>query len=69
MIFPEFYPIVSLLGKECKLKVHVQFTCCVNEIKWNYPDNIYLLKVMNRNTRKRCEICSKLTVRTPEQRH
>ena len=23
--------------------------------------NIYLLKVSNRNTRKRCEICSKLT--------
>ena len=27
--------------------------------------NIYLLKVKNRNTRKRCEICSKLTIKTP----
>ena len=32
------------------------------------PANIYPLKVSNRNTRKRCEICSKLTIKTPEQR-
>ena len=32
------------------------------------PANIYLLKVNNRNTRKRCEICSKLTIKTPERR-
>ena len=34
---------------------------------------IYLLKVNNRNSRTRCEIClkicSKLTIKTPEQRH
>ena len=29
---------------------------------------IYLLKVSNRNTRTRCEICSKLTIKTPERR-
>ena len=29
---------------------------------------IYLLKVNNRNTRTRCEICSKLTIKTPERR-
>ena len=28
------------------------------------PAGIYLLKVNNRNTRARCEICSKLTVKT-----
>ena len=33
------------------------------------PANIYLFKVSNRNTRKKCEICSKLTIKTPEQRH
>ena len=31
------------------------------------PVGIYLLKVNNRNTRTRCEICSKLTTKTPEQ--
>ena len=30
---------------------------------------IYLLKVNNRNTRTRYELCSELTVKTPERRH
>ena len=29
---------------------------------------IYLLKVNNKNTRTRCEICSKLKIKTPERR-
>ena len=33
------------------------------------PANIYLFKLDNRNTRKRCEICSMLTIKTPEQCH
>ena len=33
------------------------------------PANIYLFKVNDRNTRKRWEICSKLTIKTPERRH
>ena len=28
--------------------------------------NIYFLKVTNRSTEKRCEICSKLTIKAPE---
>ena len=32
------------------------------------PAGIYLLKVNNRNNRARCEICSKLTIETPERR-
>ena len=28
----------------------------------------YMFKVNNRNTRARCEICSKLTIKTPERR-
>ena len=28
----------------------------------------YMFKVNNRNTRLRCEICSKLTTKTPERR-
>ena len=31
-----------------------------------YPANIYMFKVKNRNTGIRCEICSKLTIKTPE---
>ena len=33
----------------------------------SFPAGIYLLKVNNRNTRTRCEICSKLTIETLEQ--
>ena len=31
------------------------------------PAGIYLLKVNTRNTRARCEICSELTIKTPER--
>ena len=30
-------------------------------------NDIYLLKVSNRNTRTKCEICSRLTIKTPER--
>ena len=33
-----------------------------------FPVGIYLLKVNNNNTRTRCEICSKLTIKTAERR-
>ena len=33
------------------------------------PVGIQLLKVNKRNTRTRCEIYSKLTIKTPERRH
>ena len=36
--------------------------CDFNKVeKQLYPVSIYLLKVNNRNTTKRCETCSKLT--------
>ena len=34
----------------------------------NYPAGNYKFKVNNRNTRTRREICSKLTIKIPEQR-
>ena len=36
--------------------------------KANTPANICMFKVNNRNTRKRCKICSELTIKTPERR-
>ena len=38
-------------------------------IRRSFPAGIYLLKVNNRNTKTRCEICSKLTIKTPERSH
>ena len=34
-----------------------------------FQASIYLLKVNKRNIRRRCEIYSKLTIKTPERRH
>ena len=31
------------------------------------PTGIYMLKVNNKKTKIRCEICSKLTIKTPER--
>ena len=51
--------------------------CCKNGEKilnsmtsnsMNLPVKIYLFKVNYRNTRKRCEMCSKLIIRTPQRR-
>ena len=39
-----------------------------NNYRPNYPVSIYLLKVNNRKTRTKCEICSKLAIKTPERR-
>ena len=36
-------------------------------VNW-FPTGIYLLKANKINTRTRCEICSKLTIKTPERR-
>ena len=30
-----------------------------------FPANIYLFKFNNRNTRRRCEVCSKLKIKQP----
>ena len=41
-----------------------------NEYNYNlYPANIYLFQVNNRNTRKRCKKCSKLTIKTMNFEH
>ena len=34
-----------------------------------YPAVNYMFKVNSRNIRTRCEMCSKLTTKTPERRH
>ena len=45
------------------------FVLCniIQQVHDDYPVSIFMFKVNNRNTRTRCEICSKLT-KTPERR-
>ena len=40
-----------------------------NYFSTHFPTNIYLFKVNNRNSRKRYEIYSKLTIKTTERRY
>ena len=47
------------------------YCCCFTLItlKSNNPAGSYMFKVNNRNTRTRCEIYSRLTIKIPERRH
>ena len=54
--------------------IRFKIIACSGEIITNgsifyIPANICLFKFNNRNTRKKYEICSKLTIKTPERRH
>ena len=58
LLSPKPYVEVEIAGKRCTASTSIS----------TIPANIYLLKVKNRNTRKRREICSKLTIKTPQRR-
>ena len=51
----------------CNLFLYANDPCLV--FQSNTPAGNYMFKVNNRNTRARCEICSKLTIKTPERPH
>ena len=62
--------VTSSKFKITTLNQSVGYISNTNDIVFNQrPAVIYLLIVNNRSTRKRCEICSKLTSKTPERRH
>ena len=50
------------------LNLSLWFSCLLYLSSHQFPASIYLLKVNNRKNRTRCEICSKLTIKTPERR-
>ena len=47
---------------------HFQKLQATVKVDGGYRAGIYLLKVNNKNTGKRCKICSILTIKTPERR-
>ena len=63
------YPNIQIYKNDCLFQ---SFCCRLGVLllyKTCYSANIYLFKVNNRNTRKGCEVCSKLTIKTSEWRH
>ena len=45
-------------------QILLQFRCL--KTSWKFLSSIYLFKVNNRNTREMCQICSKLTIKKPD---
>ena len=54
------------MGSSEAVCFHIVKNLSKNVLDKTIPANIYLCKVSNRNARKKCEICSKLTIKTPE---
>ena len=55
-------------GFKIQLPMKFFFTLPYNALKIFNPAGNYMFKVNSRNTRTRCEICSKLTIKIPERR-
>ena len=62
------YLIDSILLSSSQ-KRYLQLLLVLPQIDFSHhPDNIFMFKVNNTNTRQRCKICSKLTAKALEQR-
>ena len=59
------YRLVHIYYKEI---LNRKFHILCSAVKKTTPAGVYLLKVNNRNTRTRGEICSELTIKIPERR-
>ena len=57
--------VMKAIYKHSKTFQHGHMTM----LKASYLAVMYMLKDNNRITRTRCEICSMLTIKTPERRH
>ena len=76
----ESIPLTPRVKAHGKIDQYIFLTTSVNtfhgniiflyplKIPENHPVDVYLFKVNNRNTRNRREICSKLSINTPERR-
>ena len=65
-----FYCLFFVMSETKQLTFANWFSNITNREKTHsmgkYPAGNYMFKVNNRNTRARCEICSKLTIKIPE---
>ena len=63
MSFKQKHSPGGVLQKTCWQMSHAENTFTLKHI---LPTGNYISKVNNKSTRTRCEICSKLTIKTPE---
>ena len=70
MCYAEFlsnYPLENLKTNQCN-DSQPEILDTIYVLSLQNPAGNYMFKVNNRNTRTRCEICSKFTIKTPERR-
>ena len=60
------YKVSDSVTKVLTIKTLIQLLEVISKL---IPANVCLLNVNNRNTSKRCEMCSKLTIKTLERRN
>ena len=73
-VFPYIFSLRPIQSSKIRLNIYEiirKLTILQIDQHWfnfleSFPVGIYLLKVNNRNTWTRCEICSKLTIKTAE---
>ena len=76
MIFQDFQDLLKYFKNsyfpEYNLLAATELKICMKSMikaaTRNIPAGNYMFKVNNRNTRARCEICSRLTIKAPERR-
>ena len=56
-------------GKKCSFFGKFGVLCFLETLVWRFALLLYCRRLVYKSTRKRCEICLKLTIKTPEWRH
>ena len=71
-VLSKIKPHALLMSKKKRNLISEYLTECITLMNWGQnlkPALNYMFKFNNRNTRTRCEICSKLTMKTRERRN
>ena len=67
-LFMRFSPANALKCSSWFTNWRKSWHSLLKTLQWaKVPATIYLLKINNRNTSKRCKVCSKLTIKTPKR--
>ena len=67
-LIPSLFYLIAILQNLIRVKIQIFESFNSFHAIDLFPANIYLFKVNNRNTRKTCEIYSKLTIKTSKRR-
>ena len=69
LVWRKHFFVLFFLSKPYVKTQVFKFLFCLKDFTSIYSAGIYHLKVNNRNTRAKCELCLKFTIETSERRH